>query len=92
MRDRITTNERGNSQVIITIVLCLTLLLGGAIGAWVYIERGKTAQRERQLQQEKQLKEKELEAQKDAAKIEADGQRDAASKACRAAGGSWFTC
>lgn len=46
------TNSKG---LAITVVICITLLVATAIGAWVYIEKNKTAQKERELNQQKQL-------------------------------------
>lgn len=81
--------KSSRTTVVITVIICTSLVLISAIGAWVYVQNQSIAQKDKELQQAKELKEKELQTQKDAAEIEAEGQRDAA---CRASGQSWFGC
>lgn len=76
----------------VIITICVTLVLITGIGGWVYVQKEQLAQKDQELQQQKQLREKEIEAQKESAKIQADGQRDAARKACQATGKAWFAC
>lgn len=51
--------ENSRSLLILTIV-CLTLIIISAIGAWVYVKE-QIIQKDRQFQQEQQAKEKEKE-------------------------------
>lgn len=85
------TKHKSRSKVLpIIITICITLVLIAGVGGWTYVQNQQVAQKDRELQQQKQLKEKEFETQKEAAKIQAEGQRDAA--ACQKAGSSWFSC
>lgn len=80
------------NTLIFTGIICAALLFATGIAAWMYVQQQTIAQKNQELQQQKELKEKELQTQKDAANIEASGQRDAARKACQASGKSWFEC
>lgn len=55
---------KSNSKTI-TIVICVTVVLVSAIGAWVYIEDRQLKQQEKEAQQSRQLKETELQQQKE---------------------------
>jgi Tfp pilus assembly protein PilE len=45
-----------SSRLLLTVIICATVLLLAAIGSWVYIQRQDLAQKDRALQQQKQLK------------------------------------
>lgn len=49
--------EEGSARLLIAIIICFTVLLLAAIGSWLYVQHQNLAQRDRALQQQKQLKE-----------------------------------
>lgn len=70
------TKPKSRSIVLpVVLMLCITLVLLGGIGGWVYL-------RNQQLIQEKELKEKELQIQKESSLDQADAIRDAARSEC----------
>lgn len=50
-------NRTSRSKVFMVTAICVTIVLCGAIGAWVYIQQQGIAQKDRELLQTKQLKE-----------------------------------
>ena len=55
-------HTKGKSKILpVVIIVCSTMVLLSAIGSWVYLNQQQIAQKDRQLQQEKQLKEYEQE-------------------------------
>lgn len=58
-----TTHNNGHG-LLIALIICVTLVMISAVGAWVYIEHNNAAQRDRYLLQQRQLKEAELKQQK----------------------------
>lgn len=70
-----TRNNPRSVTLIITIIICTTIVLVSAIGGWAYMQNQK-------LSQDKALKEQELQIQKDSSKEQADAVRDAAKSEC----------
>lgn len=50
--------KSSRTALVITIIICSSLVLVSAIGAWVYVQNQSIAQKDRGLQQAKELKEK----------------------------------
>lgn len=60
MTDREVNNMRSgqsSNKVMVVIIFCVTAVLLSAIGSWVYISRQQMEQKDRELQQSKELKE-----------------------------------
>lgn len=70
------TKSKSRSVVLLVVLtLCITLVLLGGIGGWVYLQN-------QQLRQDKELREKELQIQKESSLDQADAIRDAARSQC----------
>jgi len=56
------TKHKSRSKLLpVIITICVTLVLVAGIGGWVYTQQQQVAQKDRELQQQKQLKEYEQE-------------------------------
>ena len=53
--------KTNSNKLTIVIALCATLVLLASVGGWVYVQKQQVAQKDRELQQQKQLKEYEQE-------------------------------
>jgi flagellar basal body-associated protein FliL len=74
-------NTKGKSKaLLVAIIICSTLIILTAIGGWVYSNQQNIAQKNRQLQQEKELKEAELKNEKEIKEYEQEQINDRASR------------
>ncbi|MDB5168998.1 MAG: hypothetical protein JWO41_354 [Candidatus Saccharibacteria bacterium] len=58
-----TKNQNHSKTLKLTIIICITLVLLGATGSWVYIQKQQIDQKNSALQQQKQLVEYQQEQQ-----------------------------
>lgn len=65
-----------NSKLTVMIAICVTLVLISGIGAWVFINQRNIAQKDRQLQQQKEQQEadRKFKSQQDAIKTQDENQ------------------
>ena len=56
-----THTTKSSSKLTIIITICVTLVLLAGVCGWVYVQKQQVAQKDRELQQQKQLKEYEQE-------------------------------
>jgi cell division protein FtsB len=80
----INRSPKGCKTVLILSIICFTLIVLAAIGAWVYVQQQQIAQRDRELQQAKQLKEYEQ------SQINERQRKDCIAKSDNPVG--WMTC
>lgn len=81
-----TTKEK-SSKLLITIIVSVTLVILAAIAGWVYIQKQELAQRDRELQQQKQLTEYEQQQINNRAEEERTNDRLKSNSNCE----NWFS-
>lgn len=80
-------STKEKSKLIIVIILCVTAVLLAAIGAWVYTNQQNVAQRNKELEQQKQLTEYEQQQINNRASEERRNERLNGNSGCD----NWFS-
>jgi flagellar basal body-associated protein FliL len=81
------TKNKKDSKLLITVIICASFVLVSGIGAWVFVYQQDIAQRDKELQQQKELTEYEQEQINNRASEERRNERLYNNSGCE----DWFS-